>query len=117
MYAIQKGSTMKKILLVGLAAVSLLGVVTAPLASSAEDHAPSQASVLSSIAQAPSRDHAGQPGEQRRISGVAKALHAGFKAASAYKAAGQVLGWAGILGHSDGIDLDAEQIESVYFGR
>jgi len=108
---------MKKALFAGLATASLLGVVTAPLASSAEDHAPSQASVLASIAQAPSRDHAEQPDEQRRIAGVAKALHAGFKAASAYKAASQVLGWAGILGHSDGVDLDPEQLESVYFGR
>lgn len=55
--------------------------------------------------------------EQRGVVGVAKALAAGFKAASAPQAAGNVARLASILGFAADTPQPSAQLESAYFDR
>ena len=55
--------------------------------------------------------------EQRGVVGVAKALAAGFKAAAAPQAAGNVARLASILGFAAEAPQSSEQLESAYFDR
>lgn len=55
--------------------------------------------------------------EQRGVVGVAKALAAGFKAASAPQAAGNVARLASILGFAAEAPQPSAQLESAYFDR
>jgi hypothetical protein len=55
--------------------------------------------------------------EQRGVVGVAKALAAGFKAATAPQAAGNVARLASILGFAAGAPQPSAPLESAYFDR
>ncbi|MBT1632741.1 MULTISPECIES: hypothetical protein [Curtobacterium] len=55
--------------------------------------------------------------EQRGVVGVAKALAAGFKAATAPQAAGNVARLASILGFAAEAPQPSAQLESAYFDR
>jgi len=55
--------------------------------------------------------------EQRGVVGVAKALAAGFKAATAPQAAGNVARLASILGFAADAPQPSAQLESAYFDR
>lgn len=59
---------------------------------------------------------AGEP-EQRGVVGVAKALAAGFKAASAPQAAGNVARLASVLGFAAEAPKSSAEVESAYFDR
>lgn len=55
--------------------------------------------------------------EQRGLVGVAKALAAGFKAANAPQAAGNVARLASILGFAAAAPQPSAELESAYFDR
>ncbi|MFZ7088974.1 hypothetical protein [Curtobacterium sp. RRHDQ10] len=106
-----------KRLTITFAALAVLGGLVVTPAIGAHASSEQTAMALNSVADAPESVSDGPGADQRGIAGVAKALHAGFKAASAYKAAAQVAGWASILGRSETPNSVDAQLESAYFDR
>lgn len=100
-----------------LSAVALVGAAAVGPTVSAQANAAHTGATLASVADDPTASEPTVAAEQRGIAGVAKALHAGFKAASAYKAAAQVAGWASILGRSETPSSVDPGLESAYFDR
>jgi len=76
-----------------------------------------QSSAMAGVVALDAAPTASFDGEQRRIVGVAKALAAGFKAATAPQAAGNVARLASILGFAADTPRTSAQVESAYFDR
>ncbi|PZE58458.1 hypothetical protein DEJ24_10305 [Curtobacterium sp. MCPF17_001] len=104
--------------LIASAAVVAVGgtfLLTAP-AQAAQGSYEQSSAMAEVVANHGASSMASEP-EQRGVVGVAKALAAGFKAANAPRAAGNVARLASILGFAAEARQPSAQLESAYFDR
>lgn len=102
---------------VSAAAVAIGGAAFLAAPANAASGSYEQASAMATVvAKGGSTSSAGEP-EQRGVVGVAKALAAGFKAASAPQAAGNVARLASVLGFAAEAPQGSTELESAYFDR
>lgn len=104
--------------LAGSAAAILIGGTLLLAAPAQAAHASyEQSSAMAEVVANQGASSMSSQPEQRGVLGVAKALAAGFKAASAPQAAGNVARLASILGFAADAPQPSAQLESAYFDR
>ncbi|ROP61482.1 hypothetical protein [Curtobacterium sp. PhB115] len=104
--------------LAGSAAAILVGstlLLAAPAQAAQASY--EQSSAMAEVVANPGASSMTSEPEQRGVVGVAKALAAGFKAATAPQAAGNVARLASILGSVVEAPQSSAQLESAYFDR
>lgn len=103
------------------AAVTSVAVIGAAFGGVAAQAAPTEYIESSAMAHVVADDvhvaASSEAAEARRIVGVAKALAAGFEAANAPRAAGDVARLASVLGFAAETPLGSQEVEAAYFDR
>lgn len=94
----------------------VLGAIVA-LAAPAEADSYSETSAMAQAVKVGSSQTAAAEASPRGVGGVAKALWAGFKAAHAPRAAGNVARMASVLGYAADTPQGSSEAEKAYFDR
>ncbi|KTR42616.1 hypothetical protein NS263_01650 [Curtobacterium oceanosedimentum] len=106
--------TNMKVLTATATAALVTGAVLVPAVSAAAQPAPTTPAMeRASTTTTDSAPH----DETRAAAGVAKALYAGFKAATSPRDAAKVLSWASVLGRSSVPGGSTADLEASYFDR
>ena len=100
-----------------VSALAVGGVLLLAAPAQAAQTSYEQSSAMAEVVANHGSSSMGAEPEQRGVVGVAKALAAGFKAATAPQAAGNVARLASILGFAAESPQPSAQLESAYFDR
>ena len=94
----------------------IAATVLVPTAGASAQTGPSTPA-MQHAATSPTPNGTGERQDPRGVGGVAKALYAGFKAATSPRDAAKVLSWASVVGRSSLPNGETADLEADYFDR